>query len=103
MCRDLGIDDQDLLDYNPDEPIAPRTFALRSTHGAAKKARGGAGGAGGGVQPSSTGLHSAGGPAPSDARTGVSGGGGGGDTAGTEVGGWLGWHRRAGMALGVSC
>ncbi len=59
-----------------DEPIAPRTFTLRSSHAAAAAAA-----------PSSTGLGlSAGGPAPSDAHTGVSGGAAAMDTAGTEVG-----------------
>lgn len=57
-----------------DEPVAPRTFTLRSSHAAAAAA------------PSSTGLGlSAGGPAPSDARTGASGGAAAMDTAGTEV------------------
>ncbi|EFN53753.1 hypothetical protein CHLNCDRAFT_136360 [Chlorella variabilis] len=66
--RDLGIDDFE--DYDPDVPVAPRTFHLRSSHAAAA--------------PSSTGLGaSGGGPAPSDARTG--GGGGVADTAGTAT------------------
>lgn len=87
-CRDLGIDDFDLDEYDPDEPIAPRTFTLRSTH-AGKAAT---------QAPSSTGLGlSTGGPAPSDARTG-GGGAAAVDTAGTEVCIALRWLR-AGACL----
>ncbi|KAL4419908.1 hypothetical protein ABPG75_007006 [Micractinium tetrahymenae] len=56
-----------------DEPIAPRTFTLRSSHAAAAAAA-----------PSSTGLGLSAGPAPSDAHTGISGGPAAMDTAGTE-------------------
>ncbi|KAL4430390.1 hypothetical protein ABPG77_002196 [Micractinium sp. CCAP 211/92] len=77
--RDSDFTDEDELSGDEfgaamDEPIAPRTFTLRSSHAAAAAAA-----------PSSTGLGlSAGGPAPSDAHTGVSGGAAAMDTAGTE-------------------
>ncbi len=61
-------------------PLPPRTFTLRSTHAAAAAAA---------ATAPSTGRGVSAGPAPSDARTGISGGAAAMDTAGTEVGGLL--------------
>ncbi|KAI7843189.1 hypothetical protein COHA_003172 [Chlorella ohadii] len=73
--RDLGIGDADLDEWDPEEPLVPRTWGLRSKHAADKAV----------TAPSSTGLGlSAGGPAPSDARTGAAAGAEAADTAGTD-------------------
>jgi hypothetical protein len=71
--KDLGIGDADLEEWDPEEPLVPRTWGLRSKHAAEKAAA-----------PSSTGLGLSAGPAPSDARTGAGGGAEAADTAGTD-------------------